>query len=98
MILTTAIEHTHYSASRIGGDEFVILMPQAKQSHIDTLLNLIKHELEVDQIKNPEMPIRVAIGYASTNNHENIEELLKKADEFMYKNKQAYYQSNSPIP
>ncbi|RZG85656.1 GGDEF domain-containing protein [Acinetobacter sp. WCHAc060033] len=93
-ILKTSITQTHYSASRLGGDEFVILMPKAKQIHINRLLDKIRYELEVDQIKHPDFPIHVAIGYATTQSNETIEALLKRADEIMYSNKQAFYNSS----
>ncbi len=90
-ILKNAIKNTAYSASRIGGDEFVILMPKSTQHHIEALLRMIRFELEIDQLKNPDLPIHVAIGYATTDDHKNIDEILKKADQTMYKNKRAYY-------
>ncbi len=93
-ILKACITKTNYSASRLGGDEFVILMPNAKQSQIKQLLQKISYELEIDQIKFPDFPIHVAIGYATTQPDESIDELLKRADEIMYRNKQAFYNSS----
>ncbi len=93
-ILKTCITKTNYSASRLGGDEFVILMPKAKQVQINRLLDKISCELEIDQIKHPDFAIHVAIGYATTQPNETIEALLKRADEIMYSNKQAFYNSS----
>ena len=66
-------------------------MPKSTQHHIEALLRMIRFELEIDQLKNPDLPIHVAIGYATTDDHKNIDEILKKADQTMYKNKRAYY-------
>ena len=93
-ILKASITQTSFSASRLGGDEFVILMPTAKQTHIHNLLKKIINHLEIDQIKHPDFPIRVAIGYATSQSNETIEALLKRADEIMYENKQAFYNSS----
>lgn len=86
---------TPYSVSRIGGDEFVILMPESNHLHIETLLKIIQQELEIDRVNNPQHPIHVAIGYATTSHYKNIDELLKKADQIMYQDKQAYYLLNT---
>lgn len=93
-ILKTSLTQTTFSASRLGGDEFVILMPKAKQTQIIRLLDRIRCELEIDQIKHPDFPIHVAMGYATTQQDESIEELLKRADEIMYRNKQAFYDAS----
>ncbi|MDN5435059.1 MAG: diguanylate cyclase, partial [Acinetobacter sp.] len=58
-------------------------------------LKIIKQEIELDQINNPQHPLHVAIGYATTHHYKNIDELLKKADQIMYQDKQAYYLLNT---
>lgn len=90
-LLKKSIEKTAYSVSSIGGDEFVILMPDSTQTDIDLLLKKIKLKLLADQLTFPEQPIHVAFGYATTQQYQNISAILRKADQMMYKDKQAYY-------
>lgn len=94
-ILKNAIADTHYSASRIGGDEFVILMPNTKHEDLKDLLHNIQNELHADQVVNIQLPIHVAIGFAMTNQSKKIDQMLKEADLMMYKMKQEYYLSHS---
>ncbi len=90
-LLKTSTLKTNYSVSRIGGDEFVILMPEANQRDIDNLITIIQQKLLADQLAFPHHPIRVAFGYASINQQGDIADLLKKADQMMYKDKQYFY-------
>ena len=93
-ILKIAIHKTAFSASRIGGDEFVILMPEATPNQVDKLINDVMNALKIDQIKYQERAIHVAIGHASSRQNENINELLKRADLLMYTNKKNFYALN----
>lgn len=91
-ILNQAIAETLYTVSRIGGDEFVILMPNAGSQNVQSMLDIIQNLLDQDNQRNQDLSISVAMGYSTTRNNETIEELLKRADQKMYKKKNEYYQ------
>ena len=47
-ILNQAIMNTAYTASRIGGDEFVILMPGADEANVLMMLQTIQELFNID--------------------------------------------------
>jgi len=74
------------SISRIGGDEFTVLLPNTNaetlQSYKEKLVEIVKskpiHKIELS----------LAVGYELiTNNHENIDEIQKNAENHMYGHK-----------
>lgn len=79
----------------IGGDEFIILMPSADDQDVQKMLITLDSLVYLDNQKNLNFPISVAMGHSTTQNKENIEDLLKRADQTMYINKNKYYASNS---
>ena len=90
-ILSQAIQQTSYTASRIGGDEFVILMPGTDEAAVMPMLQTIHELLNIDNQFYSSHQISIAIGYATTQDNESIEDMLKRADQEMYKKKKDYY-------
>lgn len=90
-ILNRAITNTNFSASRIGGDEFVILMIGANEAAVETFRLTIEELLHIDNQYYASQPIYIALGYATIQKNETVEQMLKRADQLMYKKKQAYY-------
>ncbi|MFC2996472.1 diguanylate cyclase domain-containing protein [Acinetobacter sichuanensis] len=90
-ILNRAITNTNFSASRIGGDEFVILMVGANEAAVETFRLTIEELLHIDNQYYASQPIYIALGYATIQKNETVEQMLKRADQLMYKKKQAYY-------
>ena len=90
-ILNRAISNTTFSASRIGGDEFVILMTGADEKAVDNLKLTIEELLNIDNQYYASQPIHLAIGQATTQANESIEQMLKRADQMMYQKKQDFY-------
>ncbi|MFP4020777.1 MAG: diguanylate cyclase, partial [Halanaerobium sp.] len=72
--------------ARQGGDEFVILLPQTDQQACNRIMQRIKSQTGIrDDI---DLPLSVALGQATkVSPEENIEEIVKKADNQMYENK-----------
>jgi diguanylate cyclase (GGDEF)-like protein len=72
--------------SRVGGDEFVILLPMTKEKTALEIVNRVKRKCEnnpLDFIK-----INISFGVATkTSIDENINKVLKKAEDRMYFNK-----------
>ncbi|CAB1210978.1 sensor domain-containing diguanylate cyclase [Acinetobacter bouvetii] len=90
-ILNQLIQHTPYSASRIGGDEFVILLPGADEAALQNCLQSLQELLLVDNQFYSNQPISLSIGYATNHTDERMEEMLKRADLDMYRQKKNYY-------
>lgn len=91
-ILTQTVENTHYSATRVGGDEFVILMPDAGENEVVNVRQTIQELLKIDNQFFASQPIHVSIGVSTTLADEKIESMLKRADIAMYHDKKKYYQ------
>ena len=73
------------SVYRIGGDEFVIVCRKVSEEEVQKLIERIRNKLS-------ETKYHCAIGYSFSSNGDNyIDEMLKEADEMMYKDKMDYY-------
>ncbi len=90
-ILSRTVSHSNYTASRIGGDEFVVLMPGADAQTLDSMMMTIEELLNIDNQYYSSHPIRIAMGHATTFEGENVECMLKRADQVMYQKKKDYY-------
>lgn len=75
--------------SRIGGDEFGILLPQCNQMTIEKVCQRINDALkEYNQRNNPAFSLSMSIGAAiAIDKSKNINDLLKEADNNMYREK-----------
>lgn len=78
--------------ARLGGDEFVILLPKTDTSAAEEIIKRIK-ELSLNE-KVETIDISISFGY-ETKRHveENTQEILKKAEDHMYRHK--VYESSS---
>ncbi len=76
---------------RYGGDEFVILLPQTTEEEVQQIIGRIKKqsaEFQVGEKEEDTIPISISLGYAVKNTVSvNIYEILKKAEDRMYKDK-----------
>ncbi|GEM_PF-3315385 len=71
---------------RIGGDEFVAIVPQVTEEHFNELIEKLRKKA-----KNPSL----AIGAIWLERAENVEEMVNEADKLMYSDKAAYYSDNN---
>lgn len=72
--------------ARIGGDEFVILIPRSSINECEQVIDKVK--LRCSEIINDYGSPSIALGYTiRTNIRQDIAELVKQADIEMYKNK-----------
>ena len=92
--LNQLIENTQYSASRIGGDEFVVLLPAADEAALNHCIESLHELLMVDNQFNNHQPISVSVGTATSHPNERVEDMLKRADTAMYEHKKTYYAEN----
>ncbi|TCM67780.1 diguanylate cyclase (GGDEF)-like protein [Acinetobacter calcoaceticus] len=90
-ILNRTVNNTSYTASRIGGDEFVILMPGANDTHVESIVQSLEELLNIDNQFYSTQPISLSMGQATTEEHESIEDMLKRADLIMYEKKKKFY-------
>ncbi|ADK14552.1 HD domain-containing phosphohydrolase [Clostridium ljungdahlii] len=72
--------------SRIGGDEFVILLPKTNELEAGKILKRISELASKEKVES----INLSISFGFDTKHyddENVFEVLKKAEDFMYKKK-----------
>ncbi len=70
---------------RIGGDEFVAIIPDIEKEKFEEL---------IEKFKAKAKDISIAIGYDWIKNSSDVEKAIKKADEDMYKDKSKYYKEH----
>ncbi len=74
-------------ASRMGGDEFLVLLPECPTTHVEHLLSRLRPmEIEYDQQK---IPICFSAGWVGYEHGETTEEFLARADRTLYAEKRA---------
>ncbi len=72
--------------ARYGGDEFIILLPQTSKTEAQLILNRIKESCR--ETEEDKLPISISLGLAVKENEEDdLNEVLKRADDLMYQNK-----------
>jgi diguanylate cyclase (GGDEF)-like protein/PAS domain S-box-containing protein/putative nucleotidyltransferase with HDIG domain len=72
--------------SRIGGDEFVLLLPQTDALHAQAIVKRINTALEKEKIRG--IQLSVSFGYAvKDESEESYEDTFKVAEDVMYRNK-----------
>lgn len=72
--------------SRIGGDEFVILLPRTNEKEVEQLIERIKSACENEKVVS--MDLSISFGFATKHDdEENINDILNKAEDSMYKRK-----------
>jgi diguanylate cyclase (GGDEF)-like protein len=74
-------------AARVGGDEFLILLPECPESSVDALLERLGTP-EV-QYNGHRIPITYSVGWAGYRPGERPERLLDRADRALYADKRA---------
>ncbi|MEZ2740225.1 sensor domain-containing diguanylate cyclase [Comamonas jiangduensis] len=82
-------------AARIGGDEFMVLMPGTDERGVQAMQERIASLLELNNQFYAGQPIHMAMG--STTGHEGtpIENVVHRADQAMYAEKVRFYQSRT---
>jgi diguanylate cyclase (GGDEF)-like protein len=78
-------------AARIGGDEFAVLLPATDARDVAALVEDISRVVDLNNQFYPGAPLSFALGLATSNSRERLEEVAKRADQLMYRAKQAYY-------
>lgn len=72
--------------ARWGGDEFSILLPKTTEKEAEEFMNRIKKECL--KTVNNKIPISISLGFSTkVSPDQNMQEIIKKADDYMYKHK-----------
>ncbi|SFC86330.1 sensor domain-containing diguanylate cyclase [Butyrivibrio sp. YAB3001] len=70
---------------RIGGDEFIVLIPEITEDAFEAMIKKLKGKIKKDT---------VSIGYVWSEDSKNIKALVREADEAMYESKSDYYKNH----
>lgn len=81
------------TASRIGGDEFALLLPGADQAAAEQLIGQIQGLVEINNQYHAGLPLQFSVGLAISRPGERLEAALHRADKQMYAQKRLYYTS-----
>lgn len=93
-VLAKAVEKPA-NAARIGGDEFVLLLPGMDERSSMAVVDSIRQLAEVNNQFYSGQPLSFAIGNATAHDGERLEAMLQRADAAMYADKRAYYQADA---
>ncbi len=77
--------------TRIGGDEFAVLLPKTDASTADQMLARIRDQLATHNAEQPDLPVRLSLGGA-TALASHLGDTFKLADARMYEDKSAHKQ------
>ncbi len=78
--------------ARWGGDEFAVLMPRTKKDHAAIVAERLKRALECIDIVIEGNKVQLSFSYGvveSEDRFSSLEEMIKEADELMYKHKRS---------
>jgi diguanylate cyclase (GGDEF)-like protein len=85
-VLAKAIQKP-YQAARIGGDEFAVLMPGADLRDAETVVDSINKLVELNNQFYGGPKLSFSMGFASCEEGESVEAMLREADAAMYEAK-----------
>ena len=74
------------SLYRVGGDEFMAVLFNGSRTDVEELERRVRAQLDA-------LPFVCAVGSACRNEAESLDELCQRADTAMYREKDAYYQT-----
>ncbi len=93
-VLTNATAGHPYCVARIGGDEFVALMPGCDERVARSLKERIESMLELNNQFYSGQHLSLAIGIASCTSAGQVEDAIHSADQAMFVAKDQYYKAN----
>ncbi len=93
-VLTNATAGHPYCVARIGGDEFVALLPGCDERVARGLKGRIESMLELNNQFYSGQNLSLAIGIATCSSSAEVEETLHRADQAMFGEKELYYKTH----
>jgi len=79
------------SVSRIGGDEFAVLLPGTNAAGGEAVLASLAELIELNNQYYPDMPLSISTGIATSRHGDRLEQVVKRADMKMLHAKRLYY-------
>ena len=74
--------------ARIGGDEFVILLPNSRRQAVENAYRRIRSAIAEYNLENPAVPLNISVGFAvSKEKLTDLSDIFKEADNNMYREK-----------
>ncbi|PYB77853.1 sensor domain-containing diguanylate cyclase [Rhizobium wuzhouense] len=89
-VLNSVVKPPHH-ATRIGGDEFAVLMPGADHQVALGMAETINEILKINNQFYSDAVLSISMGAATSEPGESMEALMKRADDAMYENKRSFY-------
>ena len=89
-VLRKAVERPA-TASRIGGDEFALLLPATDARGAEHLIDQLHELIAVNNQFHGGIPLSVSIGRATSQDGERLEQLVHRADQEMYNATRRHY-------
>ena len=90
-VLASASERENVCLARIGGDEFVVLMPGADLRSAEILVDRIESMVELNNQFYPGHDLSLAIGIAVCEGVGQMDSALSRADKAMFEAKERHY-------
>ncbi len=74
--------------ARIGGDEFAVILPRTGEANCEEIVTRIRMYCDEHNLEHNELPLHISLGVATAQSGSlSLEEIYKKADDLMYRNK-----------
>ena len=73
--------------ARYGGDEFVLVLPRAKEADVHKIMERISRNLRGAQVMGEPFPVRISYGVCLWDGQKNVSELFQEIDRRMYEMK-----------
>jgi diguanylate cyclase (GGDEF)-like protein len=90
-VLASATAGCPYCVARIGGDEFIALLPGSDERVAEGLQVRIASMVELNNQFYPGQHLSLAIGFATCASAAQVEAALMEADQAMFRDKHRYY-------
>jgi diguanylate cyclase (GGDEF)-like protein len=82
--------------SRIGGDEFVVMLPNTSMAVAKLIIERMNNRIDAYNIEHQELPIYISYGVSTASQGESLLGHLKISDDLMYKDKARKLNNLSP--
>ncbi|SHI21536.1 sensor domain-containing diguanylate cyclase [Pollutimonas bauzanensis] len=92
-VLSKAIEKSS-QAARIGGDEFMVLLPGIEEQEGNGILNSIRQLVELNNQFYTGPALSLSMGIATCRESHRLPDALREADMAMYEDKRQHYSGN----